>query len=207
MNSFSNAMPAIGRRLVFLATVVALLLRAPASTAQIPRIEEPVTTAFGTYVPPQVEVAPDAAWYVVEPGMGNVINKDHFNLSPEGMALLEQQAFFVSLGRDPLYSAQLAEGTAYQNFADVYTEAEEFGVPSFVTTDTMLHVFHRLFDHTLKTTEEEFLAAEVAELAQNLLAGLISIYDSAAADDVNDVGGTAGAGVDSEDEAGDFFAS
>ncbi len=74
MNSFSNAMPAIGRRLVFLATVVALLLRAPASTAQIPRIEEPVTTAFGTYVPPQVEVAPDAAWYVVEPGMGNVIN-------------------------------------------------------------------------------------------------------------------------------------
>ncbi|MCD4750626.1 MAG: DUF3160 domain-containing protein [Thermoanaerobaculales bacterium] len=163
---------------------ISLVLAGSVALAQIPTLEDPVTTAFGTYQPPAVEVKPDATWYVVLPDLANVVNGEDFNLPPEAEALLEEQAFFIALGRDPLYNNNYSSATAYKNFEDVYTEAEEAGIPSYVTTDTMLHVFHRLFDHALKTTEEEFLAAETVELAERLISGLESMYDQAAGDDL-----------------------
>lgn len=160
------------------------LCAVPMASAQIPVIQEPVLTAFGTYYPPTVEVQPDAAWYSVLPDLDNVVNADSFTLSDEAEALLQEQAFFIVGGREQLYGMPVSYGDAYKNFEDVYTEAVAAGIPAFVTTDTMLHAFHRLFDHTLKTTEEQYLAAETIQLASNLIAGLETIYTQTDNDDV-----------------------
>lgn len=146
--------------------------------AQIPQITEAVTTDFGTYEPPQLRVNPDARSYSVNPGLSNVENQIDFVLPPEAEQLLEEQSFFVINGRDPLYLGTQSAGTAYLNFEDVYTEAEVSDIPLFVTVDSMLHLFHRLFDHSLKTTEESFLAPEAALLAHELMDSLAEIHDT-----------------------------
>jgi hypothetical protein len=147
--------------------------------AQIPELERPVTTSFGTYHPQLLQVEPRARWFEVAPGLANVHNAAQFDLPPEAIALLEEDGFFVATGRGAFYADRFSIGTAYQNFADVYLEAHEAGIPVFITSDVMLHVFHRLFDHVLMTTEEEFLLGETITLTSNLIDGLVHVRDDA----------------------------
>jgi hypothetical protein len=151
---------------------------AVATEAAVPEITAPVTTEFATYVPVAVAVTPNARQFTVLPGLGNVENAAAFTLDPTQAARLAEHGFLIVVDPDPLYSQGYSQGFAYQNMADVYFEAQNNHAPAFVTTDALLHAFHRLFDHVLRRTEEQYLIPTLRELAGVLLTRLAAVHDS-----------------------------
>ncbi len=172
----------------FLMMVTAFVDPVQASPGIVPEIREPVETKFATYYPNLVKVVPNARQFEVQPGLANVENAGRFSLSAAQNQLLQEHGFFMTRGRRVnLYASSetpLPTVTAYRNFADVYYETQYFGVPAFVTSDVMLHAFHRLFSHVMMTTEENFLVTELSALDAKLLARLTAIYDQTSDPDV-----------------------
>ena len=151
---------------------------AGAAEGAVPEITAPVTTEFATYVPVPVAVTPNARQFTVLPDLGNVENAAAFTLDPAQAARLAEHGFLIVVDPVPLYSQGFDQGTAYQNMADVYFEAQNRYAPAFVTTDALLHAFHRLFDHVLRRTEEQYLIPTLRHLARQLLARLAAVHDA-----------------------------
>jgi hypothetical protein len=160
-----------------LAPVVILTLGVP-GLAQVPEITSPVTTAFATYTPVVVRVLPSAKQFVVAPDLGNVDNASKFTLTASQREMLAAHGFFQSVGRQSLFSEPVWGGDAYPNFEDVYTDAHLAHVPMFITTDTMLHAFHRLFDHSLMRTEVLYLEPTLRAMTGSLLSRIAAIHDT-----------------------------
>jgi hypothetical protein len=148
-----------------------------AAEAAVPEITAPVTTEFATYVPVAVAVTPGARQFTVLPDLGNVENAAAFTLDPAQAASLAEHGFLIVVDPVHLYQHGFSGGTAYQNMADVYFEAQNNYAPAFVTTDALLHAFHRLFDHVLRRTEEQYLIPTLRDLAGQLLARLAAVHD------------------------------
>ena len=111
-------------------------------------LTQPVETEFGTYRPYPVTGTPAVPLYGVDEDLGNVQNLEQFTLTDEQRALLHARRFFAT--------PDMAEpgGTGYNEMYDVYLAANEGGLPVFVTSDTVLHTYHRFFDWILQNTEE-----------------------------------------------------
>lgn len=150
---------------------------AGAAEGVVPEITAPVTTEFATYAPVPVAVTPSARQFTVLPDLGNVENAAAFTLDPAQAARLAEHGFLIVVDPVPLYSQGYSQGFAYQNMADVYFEAQNRYAPAFVTTDALLHAFHRLFDHVLRRTEEQYLIPALRDLSTQLLARLAAVHD------------------------------
>ncbi|HET9496629.1 MAG TPA: DUF3160 domain-containing protein, partial [Chloroflexia bacterium] len=74
--------------------------------------------------------------YTVEPGLANVENAGDFELSPAAQALIEQNAF----------AAQFPSGEQYLQFYQLYEDGRYSEKPVFITTDSVLHAYHLMFD-------------------------------------------------------------
>ena len=126
---------------------------APSSTY---RISRPMGTAtFATYKPYKVEIQPAVATYST--ALGDLTNPELVQrLSAEQQAALEENGFVV-----------VPEGP--QQIYQLYKNAQEQGIPIFVTTDAMLHAFHVLYDYCLRYAEKERFLADIQALTQMLL--------------------------------------
>ena len=89
--------------------------------------------------------------YTVEPGLANVDNAGDFELSPAARALIEQNAF----------AAQFPSGEQYLQFYQLYEDGRYSEKPVFITTDSVLHVYHLMFDKVLRTTETKYLIGDL----------------------------------------------
>lgn len=114
-----------------------------------------ITTNFATYKEISVEYNPGIAPYKVEPGLTNIINKEMFKLSPEAEKLLVENGFVVTPGN-------------YREFFTLYEINSYAPVPSFITTDSMLHNYHLFFSHLLRVIEKENLVAELKKLTKSM---------------------------------------
>lgn len=121
-------------------------------------IKKPIKTDFATYYPFSTSVVPSVPPYQINPDLSNVENISFFNLTPEQKDLLSQNGFFIT--SKSTYSV----GTGYNEMYDIYLEAAEKGLPIFVTSDTMLHIYHRFFDGILQKIEEEKFYPKLKEL-------------------------------------------
>jgi hypothetical protein len=110
---------------------------------------------FAIFQEPQVKVQPAAPALSIEPGLSNVRNS--FVLSPEQLERLEKNGFVVSPGSDKEFYT-LYEGARYDN------------APIFITSDSLLHVYHLLFDKVLRTAEVEYFIPLLRDLNQSMLA-------------------------------------
>jgi hypothetical protein len=175
----------------FTCIIVALFISVTC-LAQIPEIREPITNGFGTYRPNLVSVSPDALQFSLRHDLENVENADRFMLDDNQIELLVRNGFFISTGHGVQYTSgsnTIGSESAehyYKNFEDVYLEAQQDTIPSFITTDALLHAFHRLFSHTLMRTEEEYLIPTLVELDTALLAHLEQLHDGAETDEVRE---------------------
>ncbi|HKO24336.1 MAG TPA: DUF3160 domain-containing protein [Chloroflexota bacterium] len=79
---------------------------------------------------------------------------------------LARRGFVVTA---PAQSAADRTHPVYQQFYDLYETNYEQGIPSFVTSDAVLHTFHVMYDQTLVALERTVLADKLARLTAGLM--------------------------------------
>jgi hypothetical protein len=149
--------------------IAAPSLTPTSSPTATPAPPQPVDTShaggFAAYVPVAVDVVPDAPVYV--PDLGVVANPAVIAwLGDAQRAALEEAGFVViPAGREQIYQ--------------IYQQADEAGVPAFVTTDSVLHAYHILYDYALRLAEMEHFIADLEALNVAMLAAAEADYASA----------------------------
>ena len=61
-------------------------------------------------------------------------------------------------------------GENEDDIVEVYNDLKDMDIPIFITSDSLLHLYHIQFDETLKDIEEREFYGDIVELTQNLLA-------------------------------------
>ncbi|MCG9969885.1 DUF3160 domain-containing protein [Pelotomaculum terephthalicicum JT] len=142
------------------ALILVLLLLAAASSgcSGTDRLEAAsIDATFTGYEDLPVQVNPAVEPYAVKPDMGNITNKDMFELSPAAKNLLIKNGFVV------------VPNKYEKEFFSLYERNRYEPVPLFITTDSVLHNYHLFFDHLLRVVETEKLAPELKELNKSML--------------------------------------
>lgn len=109
---------------------------------------------FASFQPPPVRQAARVQAPAIAPDLSNVALT--VLLAPEQRARIAEQGFAVS-------PAQTKE------FYELYERARYDYVPAFVTSDSLLHVYHLLFDKTLRRAETDAFIPMLARLDWELL--------------------------------------
>jgi hypothetical protein len=108
--------------------------------------------------------------YSVDPGLANVVNRSDFQLSPAMISLIEQNAFAAQFSTDPDWP--------HKQFYQLYEDGRYEEKPVFVTTDSVLHVYHLMFDKILRTTETKYLIPYLEEMTDALLSATQEQYNT-----------------------------
>ena len=136
----------------------------PTTEAQEPAALDLPDLTFAAFQEAQVEVnpaLPPAADY--GENLENVTNA--FILSQEQTERLSQDGFVVTPGSE-------------KEFFTVYEKARYANVPIFVTSDSLLHSYHLLFDKVLRTAETEHFIPLLRELNAAVLAQADAQYQA-----------------------------
>jgi len=149
-----------------LGVLIVLVFMLPSMVRAMPQIVSDVKTEFGIYSPYGVDVVPSVPLYAIDPDLANVTNSEKFTFTDHEKALLVQNGF-------------VARPSEFKQVYDVYNYCQEFGIPIFVTTDSMLHVYHILFDYTLRILETRKFHDDLEGLNEVMLERAISQYESA----------------------------
>jgi len=114
-----------------------------------------------------VDVQPSVEPYNVQPDLSNVTNAADFEFSDVAKAALSKNAFFIQ----PAWYAEFFS-IYEENRYDMYLPDKDIliPVPSFVTTDAVVHTYHLYFDYLLRKLEKE----KLYPLLESLLDGMIS---------------------------------
>jgi hypothetical protein len=117
--------------------------------------------AFASFEKLTVDTEPVIHHEEIAPDLSNVLNS--FLLSRAQLDRLSMVGFVVTPGSD-------------KEFFTLYEQARYANVPIFVTTDSLLHVYHLLFDKVLRTAEAEHFIPLLRDLNGALLARTDEIY-------------------------------
>jgi hypothetical protein len=111
---------------------------------------------FANYVEYESNYTLEAPQYELEPDLSNVINLDQFELSQEMKDAIADHYF-------------TAVPTEAYMFYDIYESNYMASIPSFVTSDSVLHAYHVLYDLALRTIEEEHFMNHIGNLTRHLV--------------------------------------
>ncbi|MGC9522656.1 MAG: DUF3160 domain-containing protein [Anaerolineae bacterium] len=128
--------------------------------ADLPQIPKPM---FAIFREEKVETLPSLEMEKVSPGLKNVTIP--FVLSEAQLERLATDGFVVSPGTE-------------REFFTLYEKARYRNVPIFVTSDSLLHIYHLLFDKVLRTAEVEFFIPLLRDLNEGLLAETDANYQA-----------------------------
>jgi hypothetical protein len=137
---------------------------AAVASATVATVEVPPVVAhvrFAPFAEPPVSTQPLLAHEPVAPDLGNV--RVGFALSDEQRARLAEDGFVVSPGME-------------KEFFTLYEKARYNNEPIFVTSDSLLHVYHLLFDKVLRTAESDYFIPLLRDLNAAMLAELDAQY-------------------------------
>lgn len=106
--------------------------------------------------------------YKVSPALAEVQNLKHFSkiypINTAKRSMLAKNLFAVS----PTGTKQLFQ---------IYEDNDYKDIPSFVTTDAVLHLYHIFFDFTLRTVEEQTLTPVLERLTKGMLDDSIEMWN------------------------------
>jgi hypothetical protein len=128
-------------------TEVSVLEPTPAGVAS-------TSLVFAAYVEPAVRAVPALEQEPIAADLGNV--RVGFPLSASQRERLAQDGFAVSPGVE-------------KEFFTVYEKSRYANVPIFVSSDSLLHVYHLLFDKVLRTAERSYFIPLLRDLNAALL--------------------------------------
>lgn len=127
---------------------------------------EVFASKFATYEEIPVNITPKVPAYSVDKNFGNVSNISEFSyLSEAAKSLLAKNSFVVVPGWD-------------NEFFPIYETNRYAYIPSFITTDSILHNYHLVFDFLLKQLEQQKLISELKSLNVSMLQEAQSQYNS-----------------------------
>lgn len=122
-----------------------------------------------------IEIEAKVKPYKVKADLSNIENLSQFGeFSKEQLELLARNNFVVN----PTKKEQLFY---------IYEDNEYKDIPSFITTDSVLQVYHIFYDYTLRTLESEKLLRELEELTDKMLKNSIDIYNEIKNGEVKDI--------------------
>jgi hypothetical protein len=145
--------------------------RRPAEVLPTPSGLAGVGLAFASFKEAAEEVQPAVRHEPIAPDLSNV--QVPFVLSQAQWERLARDGFVVSPGLE-------------KEFFTVYEKARYANVPIFVTSDSLLHVYHLLFDKVLRTAEVQYFIPLLRQLNQALLARADAQYQALQATDWED---------------------
>ncbi len=111
-----------------------------------------VTTKFADYAPMPVSVTPSLKDYVIG-DIAALDNLDSMGIDDAGKRALMANLFYLRPSTD-------------DQVYDVYKNLKEAGLPAFVTTDSVLHAYHILFDYILRTLEMQHFSPDIIDLSR-----------------------------------------
>lgn len=120
---------------------------------------------FAKYKELPINITPKVPEYKIAEDLKNVTNISDFRFSDDQQKLLVKNSFVVS------------PGFASEFFGSYESNRNNY-VPNFVTTDSILHNYHLMFDYLLRQVEEQKLASQLKDFSSNMLAESQSQYDS-----------------------------
>ncbi len=118
---------------------------------------------FAEYKQSAVEVAPAMFHEPIAPDLNNVLVP--FPLSPDQLSRLAASGVVVSPGVE-------------KEFFTVYEQARYANVPLFVTSDSLLHSYHLIFDKVLRTSERQQFIPLLHDLNAQMLAETDAQYQA-----------------------------
>jgi hypothetical protein len=119
----------------------------------------------GPYAPPAVKAAIPA--YQVAPDLGNLVNRAQFGVfTPAQQRLLAANGFFAA-PTDFIQPFFLYENNTY------------YDIPSFVTTDSVLHTYHLFYDWAMRGVEYLQLYPDLSDLTGAMLQRAVKAYGEA----------------------------
>jgi hypothetical protein len=117
----------------------------------------PVTMAgFASYEPLPVGVPAAHGGYALPVDLNKVLVDQRFVFTEAQRQLLSNNGFVVA-------------PSEYKEFFHLYEEARYAEMPVFVTTDSVYHVYHLLFDKVLRTLEEERFRPDLEKLTAGMV--------------------------------------
>lgn len=122
---------------------------------------------FAKYEETPVNINPKIPVYSINQDLSNIININDFNIYeiPESAKKLIAKNGFAVVS------------SSYNEFFQLY-EGNRYGyIPNFITTDSILHNYHLMFDFILKQLEEQKLSAELKQLSANMLSESLNQYN------------------------------
>lgn len=132
-------------------------------------------SGFGRYYEPyEVAIEPNAPGYSLPLDIGQIVNFDDM------MRLANVTAMSDLIGRNG-FAVTPAETTtwrseSYDDIVDAYRHINSTNVPLFVTTDTVLHLYHIQFGETLKDAEESQFIPDIEAMTEAMLATMEGLY-------------------------------
>ncbi|MBE0697639.1 MAG: DUF3160 domain-containing protein, partial [Anaerolineaceae bacterium] len=143
----------------------------PTSPPERPERVVGAVPAFATFNEPETSKKAVLQPYTLEANLSNVVNP--FLLSAAQVERLGKDGFVVTPGNE-------------KEFFTIYEKARYANVPIFVTSDSLLHSYHLLFDKILRTTETQHFIPLLADMNRALLAQAGAQYNELKGSDWED---------------------
>jgi len=112
----------------------------------------------------QLAYTPQVPAYQTEPGCSNVINIGRFYLQDDMLDKIAENNFVVV-------------NSNYSEFFDLYEMNRYLEIPSFITTDSMMHTYHLYFAMLQKNTEKNYLSNELNSLSVKMFENSVDLYN------------------------------
>lgn len=128
--------------------------------------------SFSTFPSIPVNVPPVYAGgdYSLPFDLGQISYLDKFQLSSEAQTMLSQNGFTVVPTQPGLF----------REFYQIYEDGRYGEVPVYITTDSVYHVYHLIFDKMLRDLETDSFIATLKQLTSAMLASTYEQYQTLA---------------------------
>ena len=142
----------------------------PGDVVEIPS-DQVYPAGFASYKQEQISLPQSfSGGYSLPISLTEVQNLDEITLSSDQLQLLSQNGFVVA-APDNSPSRMLSE--FYQGY-----ESMRYGdVPAFITTDSVFHVYHLVFDKMLRDLEREMFIPMLRELTSSMIEATKAQYE------------------------------
>ncbi len=131
---------------------------------------------FGKYYEPyEPNIEPNTPGYTLPLDLDDIVNfslVSDYNMDSIS-ELVRQNGFAIWQGGLPWWSS-MGEG---DNIIGCYKDLLGSNKPIFITTDTLLHLYHLQFDETLREIEEREFIPDIIDLTEALLNDALVNYD------------------------------
>ncbi|MFW9786129.1 MAG: DUF3160 domain-containing protein [Candidatus Thorarchaeota archaeon] len=131
-------------------------------------IDSIVSGEFADFIPYEKPFTPNSPTYVVNPGLSNVVNLDQYSSLPSEVSQMIVENGFAVTSQSP-----------FKHIHEILVYNDERGIPSFVSSDAVLHAYHVLYDLALREIEVYSFWDLLRNLTDSLLDVTFSQYETA----------------------------